>query len=234
MHPTPGSALRLLALAALTATLTYSPPPTAAMAQSGASSSAPSAGTTTAPTYTDAATGLNFPQDLAGQTRGIAQDFESKMPGLGSSIGYSSPSGAKSNIYIYNMKKRGIPADPNNEVIREELERSKGEVFALQDKKLYSDVRELDTGIATMGKNGAPKMRYIKLSFNTKDGVPVISYLLMTGYKGNFFKIRYSYPASLGDDADKDALRYFAAVGNLLQEAGAGGMSLEKRDKDGG
>ncbi|MEZ0298570.1 MAG: hypothetical protein ACAI35_19140 [Candidatus Methylacidiphilales bacterium] len=167
--------------------------------------------------YTDSVTGLEFPENLGRMARGDTQDFEKNMPGLGTSIAYFANDASKAHIYIYNMKMRGIPSDPENSIIEDELKRSAGEITAMEDKGFYSNVKELDSGTATMGKEGMPRIRYKKFSFRIKDGSSHVSYLLMTGYKGNFFKVRYSYPETLGEPGDKDALRFIAALGKVLK-----------------
>ena len=73
--------------------------------------------------------GLTIPDRVGGLAHGQPIDFETKSSGLGYSLRFSSRPGWTVDVYIYDFGLKSIPLDVESGIVREHLERAKGEHF---------------------------------------------------------------------------------------------------------
>jgi hypothetical protein len=143
--------------------------------------------------------GLTFPAHMAGSRLESHHDFEKKAPGLGHGIEYRAP-GWKINVYIYDLNKKQIPADPDSSEISAQLKQAEGDVFAAQDKGIYSNVGvERTFMLRDLSKRA--RLRCVSFSLTHKSAGDLDSFLCLTGWRGKFVKFRVSTARSAGSEA---------------------------------
>jgi hypothetical protein len=131
--------------------------------------------------------GLTFPASIAGAERFSVHDYEKDSPGLGYSVGYRSP-GATTTVYIYDLRKRGIPDDPSAPVIGAELEAAKADIVAARQRWGYLKV-ELKDEFAISDVRDRPRFRCAGYRMTRADG-ELASYVCVGGWNSYFVKFR--------------------------------------------
>ncbi len=79
-----------------------------------------------AETYRHPATGLVFPDTIAGMNKGKVTVFE--QPELGVGIGYNLP-GVSMTIFIYNLGFKAVPADVSSPVFKAQFDQAVGDIY---------------------------------------------------------------------------------------------------------
>lgn len=151
--------------------------------------------------------GLTFPEFMAGTKVEGHHDFEKKSPGLGHGVEYRAP-GWKINVYIYDLKIRSIPGDLNSAEVTGQLDQARRDVFAAQEKGIYSDVRVVNKyTLSDLAKRA--RLRCLTFSFNHKRAGPVDSFLCLTSWRGKFVKFRMTVASD--ENSESDARQYLGA-----------------------
>lgn len=139
--------------------------------------------------FVDIPNGLAFPQDLNGLQFKYVHQYDE--PGLGYSLRYMGDATHKIDIYIYNLDM-DVPDGITNEPVKKESRSVSRIVSIMEERGEYDDVRSLT-------KTSTPlsgKIRFIKESYQyTEKGQEKLSESYITGHKGNFYKIRFTYLA---------------------------------------
>ncbi|MEW5725648.1 MAG: hypothetical protein AB1896_21240 [Thermodesulfobacteriota bacterium] len=166
--------------------------------------------------YLEPRTGLVFPDWLGTTSRLKVQEFDD--PRLGVTIFYQGHDPyAAINLYIYNMGYQTIPWGVSSPVIKDEFIRAAGEIAALEKMGRYQEVtREYDMEITIRTRGGPLPALLARYGFVTKE-TPTVSFLVLTGYRNNFLKIRYSFPSQdekRGLDQFQD---FLSALGHILE-----------------
>jgi hypothetical protein len=137
--------------------------------------------------------GLNVPAQVAGIPRGQVHDLEKTHPGLGHAFGYG-PQGGGINVYIYTLNLRAIPDDPASDVVKNQLEQAKGDVFEMGRRGHYSNVA-VKGDFTVNDPSGKTRFVCSALGFvHMGAGVAVDSYACLTSWKDKFIKIRVTKP----------------------------------------
>lgn len=143
--------------------------------------------------------GLDFPETIGGATRSEPHDYEQQRPGLGYSVKYRA-SGWAIDVYIYDLRQRSIPADPNSGAVRGQLVQATNEVLQ------RPTAAEVKIKLRYALRDDRARVRFLCTSFELKDReTPVDSYLCVTSSHNKFVKFRLSTQRRDGSDADANA-----------------------------
>lgn len=139
--------------------------------------------------FVDIPNGLAFPQDLNGLQFQYVHQYDD--PGLGYSLRYRGDSTHKIDIYIYNLDM-DVPDGVTNEPVKKESRSVSRIVSIMEERGEYEDVKSLTKTTTPL----SGKIRFIKESYQyTEKEQDKLSESYITGHKGNFFKIRFTYLA---------------------------------------
>ena len=109
---------------------------------------------------------------------------------MGFSINYESREGGKVTIYVYNGGKKKIDDGATDKVIKEELNKAKGEIQKVADLGYYPNLKELKNETVTLGgTSGKVKVLYTLYNIGT-EGKYVASEIYIFGHQNRFIKIR--------------------------------------------
>ncbi len=151
--------------------------------------------------------GLKAPEDVGGFKLNDSTNFERSKPGDGYGLDYSQP-GWKLDVFVYDLKRSAIPADPKSAIVRAEFERSREDVFLAQPRGLYAQVY-LRRNFTI--DDPEKRTRFQCAAFHlTRDGAkPQDGFLCVTSWNNKFIRFRMT---TLSDkDAEGTARRYMAA-----------------------
>ncbi|MDX2227597.1 MAG: hypothetical protein SFY92_10985 [Verrucomicrobiae bacterium] len=148
--------------------------------------------------FVEPATGVRFPEKLAGLDRTMVVDYESEKPGLGMGIKYEGPvKGWVADLYLYSSGlPPGIPS-LNDPGILAHFEQVQADLKTMEASGYYQNVKKLDSGVRTIGSgpHGLPAL-WAEYSYSARDGISRRSHVILGICRGHYFKIRYTYPAS--------------------------------------
>jgi len=151
-------------------------------------------------------TGINFPAKLGHLELEGVKKYDNKA--LGVSVRYAGPHLLKADVYVYHMGLRGIPNGIESTIITNHFSQVVEEVKNMEETGRYVSVVSVSRGVTSVGAhpNLWPTL-YECFTYQQKVGTsePRKSYLLLTGYKGHFVKIRFTY--LLRQEAEGEALR---------------------------
>ena len=169
--------------------------------------------------YRDRPTGLSFPDQLGGMTRGEATEFEKDHPGLGVGILYRSPNPAiYADIYIYNLGIKSIPTGSNTKEIHDQWKQAEGDIYTLEKQGKYKSVKKLYEASTLLGMDrNAPTALRADFSYASL-GTKKLSYLYLLGYKNNFIKIRFTFPDTLKTEGEKIMRDFTTEFGKLISK----------------
>jgi hypothetical protein len=155
--------------------------------------------------------GLTFPANVAGAERISVRDYEKDDPGLGYSAGYRQ-SGAVTTVYIYDLKKSGIPDDPSAPMIKAEFESAKADMLRALRQAGYRNVEPKDLFSFFDAGN---RMRLACASagmMRSEEPRALVSSVCVGGWRGKFIKFR-----STGEQQSQpDVSRFMRAWIDLL------------------
>ena len=169
--------------------------------------------------YTEPSTGIVFPPELAGFKMGKVTDFEKDQKGLGVSIGYrhQTVSTIWADIYIYNLSINNIVGGHDSKETHSCYDEAESQIYGAQKKGIYKKVKKVSKEVIPFSESENNK-KIIKGVYTFKaNGKKLISNLLVTGYKNNFFKIRFSYPQEYQSEGE-EALKTLIKELNMLLE----------------
>lgn len=141
-----------------------------------------------------AATGLSFPQQIAGATRFGSTDFgkTAGKPELGYGWNYRIGDQLIATVYVYDLSIRSIPDGPSSPVVQQQFQTSLQEIHQLAKYNRYEDIKTARG--PTDCTIGSLVFRCITLSaIRSADRKPVYSALMLTGYRDNFLKLRLDW-----------------------------------------
>lgn len=133
---------------------------------------------------------------------------------LGFSINYEARAGGRVTIYVYKGGQKTIPDDVTDKVIKNELNKAKGEIQKTADLGYYDNLKELKNDTVTLGgAAGKIKALHTLYNFSARDQ-NLTSEIYIFGNKNRFIKIRATRPRDDNEDGDK-------MVADLLKEIDA-------------
>ena len=168
--------------------------------------------------YVSQATGISFPVELGGLRLIRITDFEPRQRGLGVGVYYRNDAPfVQVDIFIYD-KNGQVPNGHEPAAITAEIEQALADIRTVAASGLYADV-QLKSGPRSCAAGGV-LFQCADLSYTRtpKDqpAVPTRSRVLLRGVKGQFFKVRVSWPQAVDAQAMPIADRWLDAFGRLL------------------
>jgi hypothetical protein len=88
--------------------------------------------------------GISIPDRVAGLSHLAPIDFEKDSPGMGYGIRFPS-SDWTIDVYIYDLRMKSIPDDPNSAAVQSALSEAKDEIAEIAKRGDYQNVRLKDT-----------------------------------------------------------------------------------------
>ena len=155
--------------------------------------------------------GVAFPESIEGFVRGQRVDYDPKEPGFGFSYGYNAP-GSFATVYVYDLRLRNIPSSADAPLIQRQRDQAVSDVLEATKQGLYQS-STVKRKYLLRGPGGRPAYSAAEFSL-VREGRSYDSFVYVTGWKGNFLKIRYStltHQAS-ARDADRFALSFLPSA----------------------
>lgn len=168
--------------------------------------------------YVSRATGISFPIELGGLRLIRTTDFEPRQRGLGVGVYYNHQAPFVAiDIFIYD-KTDVVPSGHEPPLVKAEAAQAIADIHTVAASGLYADVLVLSG--PTSCRAGGVLYQCASLEFTrTPQGqppVPTRSLLLIRGEKGNFFKVRASWPQAQHEQAGPVVDRWLEAFNKLL------------------
>ncbi len=161
--------------------------------------------------YLHRATGIVFPDKIAGLENVEVTDYEAKHPGLGIGISYRKPE-IKADIYLYKGGLSHIPEGINSSLITQHFEQVVGDIYTYEKKGMYHSVKKLSEGEISLGNQPALSSSF---SYFQAD-IERVSYIYLTGYDKHFLKIRFTYFKSAETSGKPSLAKFLEKIGKLL------------------
>jgi hypothetical protein len=176
--------------------------------------------------YQEPNTGIAFPAQLGPMHYvGVVEYAPQGRPDLGISVRYALPgSPVRADIYLYDLSKKNLGTGAGSPEAAKIFQQSIGDIYALEKRGHYKDVRKLSEGKTALKTSTGPlALLQASLGYSQLPGPqvfytgPQISNLYFTAYKDYFLKIRFSYPDGPSRDEHEKALEHFLAdLGKIL------------------
>lgn len=167
--------------------------------------------------YRHPATGLIFPDSIAGILRGNVTDFEEKSPGLGVSVAYDRP-GITATVYIYTLGLRSIPNDLSSPIFKNHLAQVIQDIYKVEKMGYYKSVIKAAEGMTFLraDKTG-PQALFASFSY-VQNGTERLSKIYLLGHKQHFVKIRFTYDKSVQAQAEEKLTAFLNAMADMLEK----------------
>lgn len=159
--------------------------------------------------YREAKTGLVFPAKLGGMQFQYAEPCDTE-DSKGTSIAYSHPEGIQATVFVFERPGINVPDGAESPEIQAELKDMKNMVRYMVQMGNYSDVELYDAKPQRLGSDGQGQFWATAAFTGKMKGQPIMSFMFITGYKGQYVKLRLSsgnpeaevldlFPKALGD-----------------------------------
>ena len=161
--------------------------------------------------YREGRTGIEFPQELAGLKRGEIHPY-SAHDSEGVAIAYGIREETSATIYVFSRIGIKVSHDGVSEVVDAELDEAMKAVRELEERGLYSSLKEYTALPECLGTS-AGNQSWAKAAFTARtEGTFIISLLYLTGFRGYFIKLRLT----TNSPEDKHLTMFPSALGDLL------------------
>ncbi|MBI4987675.1 MAG: hypothetical protein HZC23_02545 [Rhodocyclales bacterium] len=164
--------------------------------------------------YEHPGTNLQFPARLAKFERTRVHRYDD--PKLGVQVSYVIPELGKADFYVFDYGLTVIPPGINSDTVRSMYASADRDVQGFVESGMYLEFEKLFPLGAVMRAKDSNLEWYVaayKFRLNRENTEPVVSWLLVTGYRNHFVKIRFSHLASRAETGRSE-------VGALLQAFG--------------
>ena len=139
-------------------------------------------------------TGLTFPPQISFARKAYSIDYGKAMnrPELGYAWSYQTPNLLSATVYLYTMNVQTIPDGPASAPVVAQFQRSLQDIY--DGAKLAGRYEQFKTAKAPADcPIGGIVFRCVTLSGINKDKQQVYTALMLTGYRGNFLKLRLDW-----------------------------------------
>jgi hypothetical protein len=159
-----------------------------------------------------AATGLAFPDEIAGLRREGVEDLEGRHPGLGFAYKYDGGPGWYATIYVYTLGIFEVPTAINEPTMARVHEQSIGDIFkgAQQHDEKVDGPRPTDLKLQT--EQGEVAALFDGFTVRSPTSGPRETFLCLWPARGHFLKTRFTAPGGSGDSAVKRARTFNESV----------------------
>ena len=142
-------------------------------------------------------TGFRFPARLGQFARGSVHRYDD--PALGVQITYVIPVLGKLDFYVYNYGETAIPEGIKSDLVRAAFSSADKDVVSFFEAAQYLELERiipLGSVMRLRDQNVELLVTAYKFRPNRENAEPLVSWLLVTGLRNQFIKIRYSHRAS--------------------------------------
>jgi hypothetical protein len=143
------------------------------------------------------------------------RDYEKEYPGLGVGIMYRTNT-FKADVFLYDLGNPSIPSGAASQVITDQFEQARGDVYTLEKRGIYKDIAVLIQK-ETVNMGDFPFL-HSRMTF-TQDDIKRVSHLYLAGYKGQFVKVRITYFFNNTADGEQSLAEFLNTLGISLKEA---------------
>jgi hypothetical protein len=184
--------------------------------------------------YVESATGLAFPVKLGGMTFGGAHGYGQRELGVSLRYAVDKPDDKAADlwadIYIYDMGQKNIPEGADSDGTRAAFEDARQAILTMEKKGRFKDLKVVIEKPLAL-KVGEKNLAFLCATFEyTIAPAPdsadapqaVVSHLFVTGYRGQFLKVRCTYDAASKEAGTKIVKAFMADLGVTLSQKPAG------------
>jgi hypothetical protein len=156
--------------------------------------------------YEHPASKLKFPARFGPFERTTVHRYDE--PKLGISVTYSAPGLGRADFYIFDYGLKAIPDGVRSEPVRAAFAAADRDVQSFSQQGQYLDL-ERTIAPGTVLRIGEGGLEWLAAAYRFRpaqgNAGPQNSWLLITGTRGHFVKLRYSRPAAGEGDARAEA-----------------------------
>ncbi len=142
-------------------------------------------------TFTEKNTRLHFPERIGAWHRIKVTQFPAKQ--LGVEIGYQAKDGAIAAFYVYNDGVTRIPTGAENAVVKKEFQNTQAELVATLKSHFDAVSKFVESAPTVTPKGKKASLVAAAYQFAEKRGRHHLTWLLLTGYRNQFLKLRYTH-----------------------------------------
>lgn len=164
------------------------------------------------PYWAHSGSGLRLPTRVGEIYRKGENDFGGRL-GVGVKfLAENAAYGAylKIDVYVYDLGVRNIPNGAYNPVVRAEFDRAVQDIHMLRRQGRYQEVAPLDSTLQAHAQLLVGRFRIVT------QGMAQDSYLVLTGHRGHFVKVRASFLESARDLAQPQLEAFNAMLVDML------------------
>jgi hypothetical protein len=165
--------------------------------------------------YRHPKTGVLFTESVGGANLVNVMDYEKEHPGLGVGVMYRSDT-FKADVFLYDMGTPPIPTGVKAPLMTAQFKQAMGDVRTLEKRGLYKDVA-VQVEKETVRIGGFPFL-HGKMTY-AQDGIKRVSHLYLTGYKGEYLKVRVTYYLDDAANGEKSMAELLDMLGNSMRDA---------------
>jgi hypothetical protein len=168
-------------------------------------------------------TGIVFPKTLGSMQGGAVHTYD--KPELGISVRYSAPGFFKADVYVYDAGIKNLGTGIKAEAVKPHFKEVQDMLPLMQQQGKYKGVKKLSEQ-ETVLVAGAEKTPALIACYEYSE-VPGrqeveyagkrVSYILVTAYKDNFLKVRFTFPEKDKKQGDALLKKLQADLGGLLK-----------------
>lgn len=164
--------------------------------------------------YHDQPTGIDFPEELGGLI--LRQVHEYPEPGLGVSLSYTANDNLLASVYVYDKEVPDIPTGGESHLVRNEAQAAMSDILTAEHYGYYKSVTVLREGQIRLAEKPALSAYEYVVQFNA-NGLDKTSHVILTGYRGQYLKIRYTFPKTMPAQGSERLARFLDELAGLLE-----------------
>ncbi len=162
---------------------------------------------------------IQFPEKLGPLEFIGRQIYNSKT--LGVSFRYqkrfSDSSILKADIYIYDLGLTSVPHGIKSKAIKDNFKWSADGIRYAAKNGSYTNLKEISRKVYNVKLDDKKTLPFIIGNYNyIERGIPKASCLLVTGFRDNFLKIRFTFPKKYIKQGASDLKKFLNDLGKVL------------------
>jgi hypothetical protein len=170
-------------------------------------------------------TGMVFPARLGGL---LLQGTESYgQQELGASVRYEGPQFLKADVFLYTLGIQQIPDGIDSELVKKHFESVSQDVLNAVRRGWYSSLVEVGHGTVQLGTSREGQRALYRCFEYDQNPSPTTatlerrrSYVILTGYRNHFVKIRFTFLANTKSYGELALKRFLIDLGRLFKKTG--------------
>jgi hypothetical protein len=173
-------------------------------------------GTSFSDPYLNPGTGISFPDNLAGMVKTSVVDYEKKLPGLGTSVGYNGPRIA-AMIYVYTMGMIFVPDTIDSPGFVSHFRQTAEDIFWAGRQGLWNNVKKTSEEVLFIGPPETGQKALCNSFSYSRNNDEFLSKLCLFAYKNHFVKIRFTYGRDIKDQAEETFAKLLEFLTNEIK-----------------